>query len=132
MKVMDFVNCILFGAFALAFLKFMKDVVQIGMDILKLLKYMKGNVEGCYDKLAYLERRMMQLVQPGAETARLLHGMLEEYQPCRGDCRWMKRTTLDIYQEWFSARSFREHLAGTSSEFRLPAAPAEAGNGGFA
>ena len=80
-------------AFALKGMDMMQDIVTTLNDGRKTMEqtsfHMKRSLDGCFSKLNHLERRMMELVQPGDETARLLRSMIDSYKLGGGECRWL-------------------------------------------
>lgn len=68
--------------------------------------YVSGVLGKAVEKLAFLEKRLEELVQTGDESARHLVTIVMEYDMkcAKGSLRWALRRTLEAYTTWRSAK----------------------------
>ena len=81
-------------------------VVHGGSKIVKSLQKMEHIMQSSLYKLTMLEQRLEHLVEPGAEAARHVMNIVQDYNGdgCGWRTQWPRRMISEVYSQWLSAR----------------------------
>ena len=83
---------------------FFLRALKFPLELLQILKYdFQHYMQGCFEKLRYMERRQMCQGYGSGDICRIMRQDIEAYEATCGNRRWLQRRMRDHFEAWMKA-----------------------------